>query len=403
MSEMEKKVDSLGRAWEEYKATNDARLEEVKKLGSESAETKAKLAKIDGALDTFEKALQEIEKAAKRPEVPSETKSSEQKRAERKALLDWALDGKNGAKRTFVPGDRKSHALDEVGPAHEVKVLSVGDATTGGVFAMPEVLSGLLRAVVELSPWRQNATVRTTSKESVHLRKEIQTGSYGWTAEQSTRSETQNPRYGWEILPVHELYAMIDITRWDLEDADFNWESELAYQASTQFAVAESAAFHSGNGVGKPNGFIDVPSTSTLGNDVFTGDDLIEMVAALKTPYHRNAKWYMRRATIAEARKLKGSTNDHYLWQPGLNGPTPASILGFPIVEAPDMAALGSVVKPIAFGDFRAHYTVVDRVDMQVQRDDITQAATGAVRFWFRRRVGGQAVLQEAMIVGVTT
>jgi HK97 family phage major capsid protein len=282
-------------------------------------------------------------------------------------------------------------------------VLSVTDNTTGGIFAMPEVLDGMLRAVVELSPFRQNATVRTTSKESVRLRKEIQTGSYGWTGEQTTRSETQNPRYGWEIVPVHELYAMIDITRWDLEDADFNWEAELAYQASTQFAVAESAAFHSGNGIGKPYGFIDIPTTSTLGNDVFTGDDLIEMEAALKTAYKRNSKWYMRRTTIAEVRKLKGSTNDHYLWQPGLSGGNPATILGYPVVEAPDMAALGSVTKSLAFGDFRAHYTVVDRIDMQVQRDDLTQAATGAVRFWFRRRVGGQAVLQEAMIVGVTT
>jgi HK97 family phage major capsid protein len=261
----------------------------------------------------------------------------------------------------------------------------------------------MLRAAVEISPFRQNANVRTTSKEAVRLRKEIQTGSYGWTGEQTTRTETQNPRYGWELVPVHELYAMIDITRWDLEDADFNWEQELSYQASTQFAVAESAAFHSGDGVGKPFGFIDVPTTSTLGNDVFTGDDLIEMEAALKNAYKRNAKWYMRRATIAEVRKLKGTTNDHYLWQPGLAQGNPATLLGYPIVEAPDMAALGSVTKPIAFGDFRAHYTVVDRIDMQVQRDDLTQAATGAVRFWFRRRVGGQAVLQEAMIVGVTT
>jgi HK97 family phage major capsid protein len=340
-------------------------------------------------MDRAEKALQEIEKKVSRPAPESEKKSPEAIVAERKAFLDFALKGASGLSKTFKPTAEK--------------VLSVSDATTGGEFAMPEILSGILRAVVEISPFRQNATVRTTSKESVRLRKEIQTGSYGWTGEQSTRTETQNPRYGWEIVPVHELYAMIDITRWDLEDADFNWEAELAYQASTQFAVAESAAFHSGNGVGKPNGFIDVPTTSTLGNDVFTGDDLIEMVAALKTAYHRNAKWYMRRATIAEVRKLKGTTNDHYLWQPGLAGSNPATILGFPVVEAPDMAALGSVVKPIAFGDFRAHYTVVDRIDMQVQRDDITQAATGAVRFWFRRRVGGQAVLQEAMIVGVTT
>jgi HK97 family phage major capsid protein len=383
--------DDIGRTHEEYKKALDVRDAEVKKLGETSAETTAKLAKMDEMFDRTEKALQEIEKSVKRAEIPAgETKTSEQKLAERKAFLDFALKGHTGLTKTFHPGV-------------EQKVLSSGDATTGGVFAMPEILSGMLRAVVELSPFRQNATVRTTSKESVQLRKEIQTGSASWVGEQATRSETQNPRYGWEIVPLHELYAMIDITRWDLEDADFNWESELNYQASTQFAVAESSAFHSGNGVGKPNGFIDVPATSTLGNDVFTGDDLIEMVAALKTAYHANAKWYMRRATIAEARKLKGSTNDHYLWQPGLNGGTPSSILGFPIVEAPDMAALGSVVKPIAFGDFRKHYTVVDRLDMQVQRDDFTQAATGAVRFWFRRRVGGQAVLAEAMVVGVTT
>jgi HK97 family phage major capsid protein len=388
--DLQKEIKELGHAWEEFKQTNEQALTEVKRVGSESAETKAKLEKLNEGMDRAEKALQELQKAAQRPEVPSDGKKSpEAVLAERKAFLHFALAGKSGETKTFSP--------------REEKVLSVSDNTTGGDFAMPELLSGMLRAAVEISPFRQNANVRTTSKEAVRLRKEIQTGSYGWTGEQTTRTETQNPRYGWELVPVHELYAMIDITRWDLEDADFNWEQELSYQASTQFAVAESAAFHSGDGVGKPFGFIDVPTTSTLGNDVFTGDDLIEMEAALKNAYKRNAKWYMRRATIAEVRKLKGTTNDHYLWQPGLAQGNPATLLGYPIVEAPDMAALGSVTKPIAFGDFRAHYTVVDRIDMQVQRDDLTQAATGAVRFWFRRRVGGQAVLQEAMIVGVTT
>jgi hypothetical protein len=46
-------------------------------------------------------------------------------------------------------------------------------------------------------------------------------------------------------------------------------------------------------------------------------------------------------------------------------------------VEAVDMVDVGNATKPIAFGDFRQHYTVVDRIDMQVQRDDVTQAATG--------------------------
>ncbi len=379
----------VGRTFEEYKAANEARITEIKKLGEETAETKAKLAKMDEAFDRAEKAIQDLEKRAARPEMDAGVKSSEQKLAERRAFLNFALQGQNGAIKTFSPS--------------ESKVLSVGDATTGGIFAMPEILSGLLRAVVEISPFRQYANVRTTSRESVRLRKELSAGSFGWTGEQTTRTETTNPRYGWEIVPLHEMYAMIDITRWDLEDADFNWEQELTYQASTQFAKAEGAAFHSGDGVGKPFGFIAGATTSTLGNDTFTGDDLIEMVAAIKTAYTSNARWFMNRSTIAACRKLKGSTNDHYLWQPGLNGDKSATLLGYPIVEAVDMADVGNTTKPLAFGDFRSHYTVVDRIDMQVQRDDVTQAATGAVRFWFRRRVGGQAVNLEAMLVGVTT
>jgi HK97 family phage major capsid protein len=365
---------------------------ERKTFGDIAAETKAQEARANARIDAIEaeqKALALKVARADRFEQAKDGKSREQIVAERSAFLEFALKGGNGLTKTFSPTGEK--------------VLSVADATTGGIFAMPEILAGLDRAQVEVSPFRQNAKVRTTSRESVRLRKEISAGSYGWTGEQTTRSETTNPRYGWENVPVHEIYAMIDITRWDLEDTDFDWEGELSYQAATQFAKAEGAAFHSGDGVGKPFGFIGVPGTSTLGNDTFTGDDLIEMVAVPKSNYMANAKWYMNRSTIAACRKLKGSTNDHYLWQPGLNGGTPAMILGFPIVEAVDMADVGSVTKPIAFGDFRAHYTVIDRLDMQVQRDDITQAATGAVRFWFRRRVGGQSVNVESMVVGVTT
>lgn len=390
MSEIEQKaVEELGRTWQEYKATNDQALAEVKALGAITAETKAKQDKMDTFMDHTQKAITDLQTAAQRT-APVEGKSSEQKLAERKAFLEFALKGPTGLEKSFKPG--------------ESKVLSVGDATTGGIFAMPEVLAGLLRAVVEISPFRQYANVRTTSRESVRLRKEITTGSATWVGEQTTRTETTNPKYGWENVPLHEIYAMIDITRWDLEDADFNWEQELSYQASTQFAKAEGTAFHSGDGVAKPLGFVPGATTSTLGNDTFTGDDLIEMVAVPKTQYLSNARWFMNRVTISMARKLKGSTNDHYLWQPGLNGGTPASILGFPIVEAVDMVdGTTSAGKPIAFGDFRAHYTVIDRLDMQVQRDDLTQAGTGAVRFWFRRRVGGQPVNLEAMVVGLTT
>ena len=52
---------------------------------------------------------------------------------------------------------------------------------------------------------------------------------------------------------------------------------------------------------------------------------------------------------------------------------------------------------PIAFGDLRRGYTIVDRIQLSVLRDPFTQATAGKIRFIARRRVGGQVVLPEAI------
>ena len=52
---------------------------------------------------------------------------------------------------------------------------------------------------------------------------------------------------------------------------------------------------------------------------------------------------------------------------------------------------------PVAYGDFRRAYTLVDRIVMEFLRDPYTQATSGNVRFIFRRRLGGQIVLAEAI------
>ena len=61
----------------------------------------------------------------------------------------------------------------------------------------------------------------------------------------------------------------------------------------------------------------------------------------------------------------------------------------------PDVAANAY---PIAFGDFRRAYMIVDRVNLAVLRDPFTQATTGNVRYIARRRVGGQVVQAEAIV-----
>ena len=68
-----------------------------------------------------------------------------------------------------------------------------------------------------------------------------------------------------------------------------------------------------------------------------------------------------------------------------------------PYVEATDMPSEGANTYPVALGDFRRAYMIVDRVSLAVLRDPFTQATTGNVRYIARRRVGGQVIQAEAI------
>jgi HK97 family phage major capsid protein len=121
------------------------------------------------------------------------------------------------------------------------------------------------------------------------------------------------------------------------------------------------------------------------------------MFHAVKTAYAANGRWVMNRATLGSVRKLK-DTNGRYLWDPGLGlGQAPPTILGAPYTEMPDMPNEGSGTFPIAFGDWKRGYKLVDRVEMTIVRDPYTIANAGQVKFFARRRVGGQVILGEAL------
>jgi HK97 family phage major capsid protein len=61
------------------------------------------------------------------------------------------------------------------------------------------------------------------------------------------------------------------------------------------------------------------------------------------------------------------------------------------------MPSEGAGLVPIAYGDFARGYTLVDRIQMEMLRDPYTQATSGNIRFIFRRRLGGQVTLAEAI------
>jgi len=251
--------------------------------------------------------------------------------------------------------------------------------------------------------------VRTTTRNSVKAPKRTAVAGASWAGEVEARSETTNPSYGKEELSTRELSAMADISLQDLEDSGVDLEQLIYGEFSEQFGVSEGSAFVSGDGVdGKPEGFLTAADSGYLGangietitsvtNDALDGDDFISLFYGLKEMYARNGVFVQRRATTAAARKLKDATNGQYIWQPGLATLAPATILGQPYVEALDMPAVANGALAVAFGDWKKAYWIVDRIEIDTLRDPYTQRGNGYVRFWARKRVGGQVVLPEAL------
>ncbi|MGC6727990.1 phage major capsid protein, partial [Escherichia coli] len=89
-------------------------------------------------------------------------------------------------------------------------------------------------------------------------------------------------------------------------------------------------------------------------------EKLIDLVQALRAPYRQGASWVMNSATLAKIRKFKTSQGE-MLWQPGLSASQPATLLGYPVVEAEDMPDIAANSLSIAFGNFQAGYLIAER------------------------------------------
>jgi HK97 family phage major capsid protein len=414
LNELKGAVDAVGAAFEAFKATNDTRLAEIERKGSADVVTRDKLDRIETSLAKYESLNQKLVQAELAAKNASETAAdlaaklnrlgSGKSAPEADEVKARANDWMRAVVRSIARGDgalSESERKSLDGVAAEMKSLSLSPDTLGGYLAPTEYVREIIKGVIEVTPFRAVARTRQTTQKAIQLPKRTGTFSAQWVQEQGTRSETTGLTYGMDEIPTHEMYALVDITNQMLEDAAFNMEAEVRAEATEQFAKAEGAAFLSGSGVGRPFGFLNNASIATVNSGAaaaLTADGLLSVYYGIKTDYARAAVWMMNRSTIGQIRRLKDGDGE-YLWAPGLAGGVPNTINGAPYVEAADMPDVGASAKPVAFGDFRRGYVIVDRIAMEMLRDPYTQATSGAVRMIFRRRVGGQVVLPEAIVL----
>jgi HK97 family phage major capsid protein/HK97 family phage prohead protease len=341
-----------------------------------------RLGKIEEATTSTAKAVKSLDTVLRRPGAAAPT-------AETKAADD---------SRAFFSFVRRG--VERIEPL-EAKSLRVSDSTAGGFLAPEQFVQELLRNVVLFSPIRGLARVSQTGSANVQLPKRTGTLTGHWVEETGARTAT-SPEYGQAQFPVKELACYVDVSNQLLEDSAFDIASELATDFAEEFGKLEGTAFVSGDGVGKPFGFMSDTALSFTASghaSQVTADGLIALYYALAPAYRANAAWVMNSATLAKVRQLKDpSTGSYLLIAAGtLAGAPTETLLGRPVVEAVDMPDIAGNSFPIALGDFKAGYRIFDRVALSVLRDPYSVATSGLVRFHARRRLAAGVAKAEAI------
>ncbi|MBP7704192.1 MAG: phage major capsid protein [Caulobacter sp.] len=413
-------VTDVMKAFEEFKATNDAALAERQKKGEVDPVIEAKLKRLEDAIAAGEDlnakltAAQNEAKAAKEAAEASDARLNEfEKKFNRpgaaqgdphelkQRVNDWGRAVINQMSGVPLSAEQQK-ALADV--EAEYKAMTIANDATGGYLAPSEYVREIIKGVTEMSPVRQLARIRSTGSKSIMLPKRTGQFAARRTGEEDTRTETTGLTYGMVEIHAPEMFALIDISQQNLEDSAFDLEGELSFEATEQFAVKEGAEFVSGTGVNQCEGILVNSSVgetisgsaATIADADGQANGLLSLKHAIKTAYARNASWALNRTTLGAVRKLKDADKG-YIWQPGIALGKPNTIDGDPYVEVPDMPSEGAGTYPIAYGDFQRAYTLVDRIAMQLLRDPYTQATSGNIRFLFRRRVGGAVLLPEAI------
>lgn len=375
-------IEDFSKTFHAFKTANDARLSEIEHKSSADTLTTAKVDRINAALDAQQKHIERLSIAASQPVIEGKSVTNPEAKS---AWASYIRSGDLGGLKSL-----------------EGKAATTTDSE-GGYVAPIESESMIDRALENASGFRSIATVRRVG--SGQFKKPVSAGGIGagWAGETDPRPETTSSQLDLLDFPTGELYAMPAATQSLLDDGVADVDQWLADEVRDVFAAQETAAFVAGDGVNKPRGLLSYSqvddAAQSWGNigTINTGvdgdfdpaapvDALLDLVYAPKSRYRANANFVMNRRTLSAVRKFKDA-DGNYIWQPATEAGQPSSLLGYGVVEAEDMPDIASGSTPIAFGDFRRGYLIVDRQGVRVLRDPYS--AKPYVLFYTTKRVGG--------------
>lgn len=357
--------------------------------------------KLEAELEREEKTVARDKRLAEISERPIFSAGVE------KVSIDEKNSKQSGAFKEFLKYGEKSSSYLKL--EAELKVLQADLDTNGGFLVAPQLfVEELIKNVDDKVAIRGLATKYMIGRsESLGVPSlDVDLNDADWTTELATGSQDDSNRFGKRELRPHPLAKLVKISNTLIRQSLIDPEKLVKERLAYKFAITEEKGFLTGNGAGQPLGVftasaqgIDTSRDVSTGNTTsgITADNLIEVKHALKGNYWGTATWMFHRDGMKQIRKLKDG-NGQYLWQPGIAGGQPNTILDCPYVMSeyvPNTFTTGLYVGIL--GDF-SYYWIADSIGLTIQRVTELYAASNSTGFIARAEVDAMPTLAEPFV-----
>ena len=240
-------------------------------------------------------------------------------------------------------------------------------------------------------------TVLTTASGEDLVLPSLSTWSTAAIEAEAAEIDESDPAFGKTTLKAYKYSFLVQLSSEFMADSNIDVMGFVSQQAGNEFGYRINNALTTGTGTVQPFGIVPKSTlgttggtaTATAGTGHFTADNLIDLVYSLDGAARRLPGFGVMAngSSIGSMRKLKTSQGD-YVFVPTLVPGQPDTILGYPLIENPAMASVGSAAKSVIAGHFPSYY-VRSVGGLQVARSDDYAFANDLVTLRFTWRVDG--------------
>ena len=296
-----------------------------------TAEENQKIARIEADIDQADTAISTARSIADREARATEASASFAPAAYASANTDADI------LRSIASGEMRGHEF-----ARETRTLvpssnTVGQSFYDQVFEIAQLVGPMLTV---------SEVFNTTSGENLVIPTVTATSSAGSVAAAGTISES-NPTFSSITLGAEKYGALVQIAQELVTDAGFNITSYIAQQLGTSLGLQANSVLTTK--LSAAAGSVVTGGTGVSGAASY--ENLIDLVYGIADGARvlPGLGFQMAKSGIAAARKLKDGAGN-YIWTNSAVPGQPATLLGYPVFENPNIAAVGTGNKSVLFG-----------------------------------------------------